>query len=154
MKLTVLNSSTYNPIPVTSVKIVAIISEKKFQVFLKTKMNDEQISLMDPSLPLADTSLAPPLPSRQVRFVPAEPPPPPPPDQEFLPSWQVDGSIENSSATFQAHYTMREYDDQLNTMKKENLNLKLRSESNHLIMNCLIIIILTGFTSWRRDWGC
>ena len=94
-------------------------------------MSEEQISLVDPSLPLGDTSLVPPLPSRQVRFVPADPPPPPPLDQEFLPSWQVDGSIENTSgsATFQAHYTMREYDDQLNSMKKENLNLKLRSES-------------------------
>ena len=117
-------------------------------------MDDEQISMVDPSLPLADTSLAPPLPSRQVRFVPSEPPPPPPPDQEFLPSWQVDGSIENSSAIFQAHYTMREYEDQLNTMKKENLNLKLRSESNHLIINPLIICVFTGFTSWRRDWEC
>ena len=121
-------------------------------------MSEEQSSVVqwDPSLPLADTSLAPPpLPSRQVRFVPAEPPPPPDPD--FLPSWQVDGSIENSSGaagTFQAHYTMREYDDQLNTMKKENLNLKLRSESNHLIMNYLLITVLTGFTSWRRDWEC
>ena len=89
-------------------------------------MNDDQMSLLvDPSLPLADTSLAPPLPSRQVRFIPADPPHPP--DQEFLPSWQVDGSIENSSSgPFQAHYTMREYDDQLNSLKKENLNLKLR----------------------------
>ena len=107
-------------------------------------MDEEQISVVDPSLPLADTSLAPPpLPSRQVRFVPAEPPPPPDPD--FLPSWQVDGSIENSSGaagTFQAHYTMREYDDQLNTMKKENLNLKLRSELNHLIRNSFIIFVL------------
>ena len=87
-------------------------------------MSDDQISVLDPSLPLADTSLAPPLPTRQVRFVPAEPPPPP--DQEFPTSWQVDGSIDNSSGTFQAHYTMREYDDQLNSLKKENLNLKLR----------------------------
>ena len=112
--------------------------------------------MVDPSLPLADTSLAPPLPSRQVRFVPAEPPDPPP-DQEFLPSWQVDGSIENTSgsATFQAHYTMREYDDQLNTMKKENLNLKLRSESNYLIIYRLIINpFYTGSTSWRRGWEC
>ena len=105
-------------------------------------MNEEQISMVDPSLPLADTSLAPPLPSRQVRFVPAEPPDPPP-DQEFLPSWQVDGSIENpsGSATFQAHYTMREYEDQLNNLKKENLNLKLRFESNYLIINRLMISV-------------
>ena len=102
-------------------------------------MNEEQISMVDPSLPLADTSLAPPLPSRQVRFVPAEPPDPPP-DQEFLPSWQVDGSIENSSATFQAHYTMREYDDQLNTMKKENLNLKLRSELTFPIIFIIFVL--------------
>ena len=136
----------------TFVKIVALYFRKEIRSFPKTKMNEEQMSVVDPSLPLADTSLAPPLPSRQVRFVPAEPPPPP--DQEFLPSWQVDGSIENSSATFQAHYTMREYDDQLNTMKKENLNLKLRSESNHLIINRLILSVSTGFTSWRRDWAC
>ena len=102
-------------------------------------MNEEQISMVDPSLPLADTSLAPPLPSRQVRFVPAEPPDPPP-DQEFLPSWQVDGSIENSSGTFQAHYTMREYDDQLNTMKKENLNLKLRSELTFPIIFIIFVL--------------
>ena len=94
--------------------------------------SDQQSMLLDPSLPLADTSLAPPLPSRQVRFVPADPPGLP--DQEFLPSWQVDGSIENCSGTFQAHYTMREYDDQLNSLKKENLNLKLRS-----------VIIFIGF---------
>ena len=89
-------------------------------------MNEDQMSLLvDPSLPLADTSLAPPLPSRQVRFVPADPPQSS--DQEYFPSGQENGSIENSSGTFQAHYTMREYDDQLNSLKKENLNLKLRS---------------------------
>ena len=88
-------------------------------------MSDDQSLLMDPTLPLGDPSLAPPpLPSRQVRFIPAEPPTAH--EQELLPSWQVDGSIENNSATFQAHYTMREYDDQLNSLKKENLNLKLR----------------------------
>ena len=104
--------------------------------------SDQQSMLVDPSLPLADTSLAPPLPSRQVRFVPADPPGLPD-QQEFLPSWQVDGSIENTSgsATFQAHYTMREYEEQLNNLKKENLNLKLRFESNYLIINRLIISV-------------
>jgi len=45
--------------------------------------------------------------------------------------WQVDGSnhslaSDKVTSSFQAAYTMREYDDQLNTLKKENFNLKLR----------------------------
>ena len=51
------------------------------------------------------------------------------PDQDSL-SWQVDGSVTNSSVgrdgNLGSHLTMREYDDQLNQLKKENLNLKLR----------------------------
>ena len=51
------------------------------------------------------------------------------PDQDSL-SWQVDGSGTNSSVgrdgNLGSHLTMREYDDQLNQLKKENLNLKLR----------------------------
>ena len=92
-------------------------------------MSDFQSSITDPTLPLNDASLIqppvpPPLPSRQVRFIPADPVPVP--DQDSL-SWQVDGSVSNTSGTtFQSHYTMREYDEQLNQLKKENLNLKLR----------------------------
>jgi len=45
--------------------------------------------------------------------------------------WQVDGSnhsltSDKTTSSFHAAYTMREYDDQLNTLKKENFNLKLR----------------------------
>ena len=99
-------------------------------------MSDLQMSLTDPSLPLTDASLLqpsvvpppPPLPQRQVRFIPTDPDIVPAPAQDSL-SWQVDGSISNSSASLGQggpHLTMREYDDQLNTLKKENLNLKLR----------------------------
>ena len=104
-------------------------------------MSDHQVSLSDPSLPLTDVSLLeapgvppppppPPLPQRQVRFIPTDPDilGSAPGGQDSL-SWQVDGSITNSSASLAqggAHLTMREYDDQLNTLKKENLNLKLR----------------------------
>ena len=41
----------------------------------------------------------------------------------------MDGSVSNNSASLAqgaTHLTMREYDDQLNSLKKENLNLKLR----------------------------
>lgn len=103
---------------------------------LVTSMSDLQMSLTDPSLPLTDESLLhpsvvpppPPLPQRQVRFIPTDPDIVPAPAQDSL-SWQVDGSISNSSGSLaQAgpYLTMREYDDQLNTLKKENLNLKLR----------------------------
>ena len=70
----------------------------------------------------------------QVRFIPADPESRPGPDsvpaqvRESL-SWQVDGSVSNNSASLAqgaTHLTMREYDDQLNSLKKENLNLKLR----------------------------
>ena len=95
------------------------------------------MSLTDPTLPLEDASLLmsqqpppPPLPSRQVRFIPAEPPVSSSslvPDQETTSLLQVDGSIENTSAsTFTAHHTMREYDEKLEQFKKENLNLRLR----------------------------
>jgi len=103
-------------------------------------------SLMDPSLPLEDHSLLnlpPPLPNRQVRFFPD---PQAVPDHAPLSGdlvdvpghqhqdsagWQVDGSnhslaSDKTASSFQAAYTMREYDDQLNTLKKENFNLKLR----------------------------
>ena len=99
-------------------------------------MSDHQMSLTDPSLPLTDVSLLhppvipppPPLPQRQVRFIPTDPDIVPAPAQDSL-SWQVDGSITNSSGSLAqgaTHLTMREYDDQLNSLKKENLNLKLR----------------------------
>ena len=96
-----------------------------------------QMSLTDPSLPLTDGSLLhppvpppppPPLPQRQVRFIPTDPDIVPAPAQDSL-SRQVDGSITNSSGSLAqggTHLTMREYDDQLNSLKKENLNLKLR----------------------------
>eukprot|EP00092_Neocalanus_flemingeri_P001125 GFUD01001199.1.p1 GENE.GFUD01001199.1~~GFUD01001199.1.p1 ORF type:complete len:1705 (-),score=626.81 GFUD01001199.1:124-5238(-) len=102
--------------------------------------------LMDPSLPLEEQSLLnlpPPLPSRQVRFLPDPQALPDHPhhtgDPMDLPDhhhqdsavWQVDGSnhslaSDKTTTSFQAAYTMREYDDQLNTLKKENFNLKLR----------------------------
>ena len=101
-----------------------------------TSMSDLQMSLTDPSLPLTDMSLLqpavvpppPPLPQPPVRVIPPAPDIVPAPAQDSL-SWQVDGSITNSSGSLAqgaTHLTMREYDDQLNSLKKENLNLKLR----------------------------
>ena len=98
-------------------------------------MADLGMSVTDPTLPLEDASLMlaeppppPPLPNRQVRFIPAEPPAFGGADQDTsTTSWQVDGSITNTSgSTFTAHHTMREYDEQLNTLRKENWNLRLR----------------------------
>jgi len=109
-------------------------------------MAQNHISLTDPSLPLEDHSLLnlpPPLPNRQVRFLPDPQALPDHPDytgennevldhqQQDSADWQVDGSnhsmaSDKTASSFQAAYTMREYDDQLNTLKKENFNLKLR----------------------------
>ena len=103
-------------------------------------------SLMDPSLPLEDHSLLnlpPPLPNRQVRFLPDPQAVPdhapfsgdlvnvPGHQHQDSAGWQVDGSnhslaSDKTTSSFQAAYTMRDYDDQLNTLKKENFNLKLR----------------------------
>lgn len=107
-----------------------IFSDALKQTIDLQTMSDFQSSITDPTLPLDEASLLqppdpPPLPSRQVRFIPADPVPDVP-DQDSL-SWQVDGSLSNTSGTtFQSHFTMREYDEQLNQLKKENLNLKLR----------------------------
>ena len=52
--------------------------------------------------------------------------------QEISALLQVDGSTTSlvtspePPASFQAALTMREYDDQLNNLKKENFNLKMR----------------------------
>lgn len=107
----------------------------------------------DPSLPLEDQSLLMPpvLPNRQVRFDPwcsggdatlswqvrfvADPVPggeQAEAVQETPALLQVDGSTTSlvtspePPASFQAALTMREYDDQLNNLKKENFNLKMR----------------------------
>ena len=109
-------------------------------------MAQNHVSSTDPSLPLEDQSLLnlpPPLPSRHVRFLPDPHAPPDHPDyngenNEVLDhqhqdsaGWQVDGSnhsmaSDKTTSSFQAAYTMREYDDQLKTLKNENFNLKLR----------------------------
>merc|ERR1719225_1401964 len=94
---------------------------------------------MDPSLPLQEDSLMmpPPVPNRSVRFYPdrSQGGPTPPAsnsmaqEPEDIFSSQVDGSsdsLNSDRTTFQAQFTMRECEEQITSLKKENFNLKLR----------------------------